>query len=154
VAAGGRRPVGGRVVDRHGGRRGGRQADGEEGGGGPAVALGEGGGVDREGEVVVLGRAGALGAGDVGVCRGGEGELERLGGLDGCVARDRDGDGAAGRAGGDGERAALGRVVAAGGGRAIGGGVVHGDGAAAGGRQGDLEGGVLGPRVALGDGDV
>ena len=63
--------------------------------------------------------------------------------LVGGVADDRDGDRLGGRAGGEGQRAAGGRVVAAGGGRAVGGGVVDRHRLAAGRRQGDGEVGVL-----------
>ena len=77
--------------------------------------------------------------------------VKRLVGLDGGVARHLHVDHFGRLAGGEGERAAGGGVVAARGRRAVAGGVGHGDGAGRGRRQADGEGEVARAAVAFAD---
>src|SRR4030095_16364172 len=103
--------------------------------------------VDTDARLVVRDRAHALTIGDVRVGRTAEVDNVRLVRLAEAVAIDQHGDSLAGLAGGEGQRATCGLVIAAGGGGAVAGGVGDADRLGAGGGQGDGEGGGSGARV-------
>src|SRR5439155_712203 len=136
------RAVGGGVVDRYRHVIGHRQAHGERERHRAGVAFRLSYVVDRDARLVVHDGALALAIGYAAVVRVAQVDEEGLVGFADPVADYRDRDGLARLAGGEGQRSALGLVVAAGGGTARGGGEVHGHDLVAGRRQADGEGGV------------
>src|SRR5262249_31561029 len=109
---------------------------------------------DAEARLVVHDGADSLAVADGRVGRAAQVDDEGLVRLAEAVALDQAGDGLPGLAGGEGQGAARGLVVAAGGGGAVARGVGDGDRLGAAGGQGDGEGDGDGSRVPLLDGHV